>query len=173
MVKGSELLDTPSSVTIEIDALPAEATRDAGTCAFSPPGSACPFHRTVDPVGMSVPVTPSVNPGDPAVTVEGVNNVIRGTGRTVSVCGPADAVPWTTRTASDPGSAMTLVGTLTVIWARLTEAVVNVAPPICTDASVANPVPVRVRVNAGPVAVRMSGLMPVKVSGSVTVRVRA
>ena len=70
-------------------------------------------------------------------------------------------------------SAMTLVGTFTVICVLVTDAGVSVFGPICAVAPAVKPVPVSVIVNAGPVAVTVFGLIRVSVSGSVTVRVSA
>jgi hypothetical protein len=146
--------------------------------------SGAPFHCTVAPERKLVPFTVSVKVAPPAIAEAGLRPVMTGVGATTVNVTAADGLPlvFVTVMFALPALAMKLAGTDAVNWVERSGdgAVSLLAPPLgsllsgnlveptsvvvsgvpfhCTVAPVRKPVPLTVRVNAGPPAVAEVGL---------------
>jgi hypothetical protein len=108
-----------------------------------------------------LPVTVSVNPGPPALAVDGEIPVNEGDGLlTVNESVPVDELSGlTTAMDSVPAEAMSLAGIAAVSWAALTNVVVRFEPLTWTVAPLTKFEPLAVSVKAGPPAVAVVGEM--------------
>src|SRR5688572_1042121 len=111
MVNGEAADCTPSGVKIVILTVAGDATNDCGTFIVRTPALGelvtwlAPFHRTIDPDGIFVPVTVNVNAAWPAVTEDGFRFVITGAGSMTKSSVFAELTPSTvnTPTCTVPG----------------------------------------------------------------------
>src|SRR5687767_12251051 len=116
IVNGEAADWTPSGVRIVILTVPGDATNDCGTFIVRTPALGelvdwlAPFHRTIDPDGIFVPVTVNVNAAWPAVTEAGFRFVITGAGLMTKFRVLAEATPSAVRTPT---------GTVPAVMTRL------------------------------------------------------
>ena len=176
MVKVALADGTPFSTTVTL-AGPAAAMRLAGTWAVNCVAltkvvvSALPFHWTTAPEAKPVPLTVRVKAAPPAVAPLGLSEEITGPPLIVKVA-PPDVTPFsTTVTVTVPGAAIRLAATCAVNCMEFTKVVVSAVPFHWTTAPEAKPVPVTVKVNAGPPAVAEFGLSVVITGVAVMVKV--
>ena len=127
------------------------------------------YQSTEAPDENPVPFTVRMNAGPPAVTLDGLNEVIEGmTGRLE----PADVTPpEVTVMVAGPATVIKLAGTVAVNCVALTYVVVNAVPFHFTTAPEANPLPFTVNVKAGPPATTGSGLSELIAGGGLMVNV--
>ena len=172
--RGTEFDVRPSGVVTVTPSEPTCAMRLAGTVtvicvAVSEPGVRVPLPTaTEEPWRNPEPVTVSVNAALPAVTELGLIEVIvTGAFVTVSVTEfdvrPSGTV---TVTASDPGCATTLAGTVVTICVGVKDDGARLALPTLTLAPCTNPDPVIVRAKSALPATTELGLMAVIVIGA-------
>ena len=176
MVKVAAADVAPLSTTVTL-ALPAAATKLAGTCAVNFVAltklvlSAVPFHCTTAPETKPVPLTVSVKAGPPAVAEFGLSDVIAGAAATVKVA-VLDVTPFsTTVTVTVPGVAIRVAATWAVNCVALTMAVVSEVAFQWTTAPEINPEPFTVSAKEGPPVVAELGLIDVITGPEVTVKV--
>jgi len=157
--------------TTVTDAVPAVATREAGTVTVS-----CveeedvgvrlvPPKLTTDPETKLVPLTVSVTCA-PAVAQVGLSELIVGSARIVNVCAfevPPPGVGFTTVMEAVPAVAMSGAGTVAVSCVEETNVVVREVPPQRTVEVETKFVPVTVKVNCGSPGVAQVGLIAVVV----------
>src|SRR5712691_7225924 len=115
-----------------------------------------PFHRTTEAGTKPLPVTARVKAGPPCSALLGESEESAGTGLTaVMVKATAAEVPppgvgVNTVTGAVPAVVRSLPGMLVVSWVALTKVVVRMPPFHCTTEAGTKPLPVTVRVKAGP-----------------------
>src|SRR3984893_1733790 len=140
--------------------------------------SATPFHSTTEPLTKPLPVTVSVNAGEPAAKEDGDSNVCTATGLLIVNVSAPDAPPpgagLNTVTEAVPELARSMAGTLAVTRVALTNVVVNATPFHCTTEPLTKLLPFTVSVNVSKPAIAKvrnsdvdtgTGLLIVKVSG--------
>jgi hypothetical protein len=127
-------------------------------------GLSAPFHRTFDVAMKLLPVTVRVKAGPPAVAELGKMEVRVGTGLLAALMVnvfaeevPPPGVGLTTVTLAVPADAMSVAGIAAVSCEAETYVVVRANPFHRTDELEIKPVPVTVRVKAGPPAVAELG----------------
>jgi hypothetical protein len=129
-------------------------------------GRSDPFQRTTEFKTKPVPFTMSVKAGPPAPARFGLIVVIAGTGFALVIVNvtafevPPTGAGFDTVTDAVPGDAISLAGIVAVSNVVLVEVVVRSAPFQRTTEPDMKPVPLIVRVNAGPPAVAEPGLSP-------------
>ena len=167
---------TPFSTTVTC-AVPAAAMRLAGTWAVNCVAltklvaSALPFHCTTAPETNPDPFTVSVKEGPPAVAAFGLSEVITGPPLIVKVAPPEVTPLSTTVTVAVPGAAMRLAGTWAVNCVAPTKLVVSAVPFHWTTAPERKPVPLTVRVKAGPPSIAELGLSELITGAAAMVKV--
>ena len=110
--------------------------------------SAAPFHNTSAPELNTAPFTVNVNPLLPAVMLVGEIDELDGV--TVKFT-EFDVTPLAaTVTGAVPDAVSKFAGTLAVSFVALTNVVATDVPLNCTTASLSNPLPLTVSVNAAP-----------------------
>jgi hypothetical protein len=120
-----------------------------------------PFHCTVDPCTKPEPLTVRVNPGPPAIELDGATEVPIGPGLLMENTRGAEVPPpgagvntviWTV-----PAVAMSLDEIAAVIWVALAKLVGRLLPFHCRTAEETKLEPVTVRVKAAPPAIPLGG----------------
>ena len=116
--------------------------------------------RTAELAVKFVPVTPTVRAALPAGTLGGETLLAAGTGLfTVNVTSNDGEPPgFATVTNGVPATAIALAGMAACNWFAVTNADETTFEPNVTAELEVKPVPVRVRVNAGPPAVALAGI---------------
>jgi hypothetical protein len=164
IVKLTPLEAPPPGFATDTVAVPAEATRLAGTAAINCVAlmnvvvRAVPFHCTVHPLTSPDPFTISVKAFPPAVADEGLKVLIIGPGLIVKVAPEDVTPPLATLIVAVPGEAIRLLLTVANNSATLTTVVGNAIPFHCNIAPAANPLPFAVSVKPLPTAVADEGL---------------
>jgi hypothetical protein len=166
MGNADALDDVPPGFTTVMLTLPCVAIRLAVTAAVScvaltsVVGSAVPFQSTVAPERKPVPLTVSVKAGPPAVAEVGLRLVITGAAGLIVKVAAADEAPpgFITTTLATPAAEIRFAGTAAVNCVALTKVVVSAVLFHFTPAPDTKPVPLTVKVKAGPVAVADGGL---------------
>jgi len=127
--------DVAAQLTTVTEAVPAVATRAAGTVAVScvaetnVVANAVPFQFTVEIAAKFVPFTVNVNPGPPAVAHVGLSELMVGGATIVNVTEfDAEPVEFFTVTGGVPAVAMFAVGTIAVSLVEETKVVARFAP---------------------------------------------
>jgi hypothetical protein len=156
-----------AGVETVIDSVPAAAMSDAGIAAVNwveftkVVVRLAPLTCTTDVETKLLPVTVSVNPGPPALAVDGEILVNEGEGLlTVNESVPVDELSGlTTPMDSVPADAMSLAGIAAVSCVALTNVVVRFEPFTWTVAPFTKFEPLAVSVKPGPPAVAVLGEM--------------
>ena len=168
MVRLTALDAVPPAFAAVIWAVPACAIRLAGTTAvtcveLTKVVKAVLLKKIVAPARKLVPETVKVKAGPPAVTVNGEMPVIAGVGGAIVRLTALEAAPpvFCTVIWAVPAAATKLAGTAAVSWAALTKVVVKAVLLNDTVAPARKPVPVTVKVKAGPPEATVDGEMPV------------
>jgi hypothetical protein len=174
MVNETPLEIAPPDITVTV-AAPWPAMSDAGIEAVSWVAltnvvlRAAEFHWTTELDENPLPFTVKVNAGPPAGAEVGLIEVVKGGGSIVNDT-PLDVTPPdTTVTVGLPWPVMKLPVTTAVSLVALTKVVVRAELFHWTTAPDAKPLPLTVRVNAGPPAVAELGLSDAMTGGGLMV----
>ena len=174
-------LDVPPpglGFTTVIDAVPAVATRGAGTVAVSCVeetklvARGAPFQFTVEVETKFVPLTVNVNCGSPAEAQVGLSELMAGAALIVNVAAPEFVAQVPTVTEAVPGVAMSAAGTVAVSRVEDTNVVASGLPFQFTVEVETKLLPFTVSVNCGPPAAVQFGLSELIVGAVLMVMTR-
>jgi xanthosine utilization system XapX-like protein len=176
IVKLAELEVTPPELTVT-PTVPAVVIKPAGILTINwlvvteVGVSVLPLKLTVEPPPKPLPLTVRVNAAPPAVALVGLMELIIGGGLTVKLAELEVTPPELTVTATVADVEIKFAGMVTISWPAVMELGVSALPLKLTIESAPNPLPFTIRVNAGPPAVALVGLIELIIGGGLIVNV--